>query len=61
MTYDEAMESSRNGGKVKREGWPTGEYIYYHINTYIIQYAAGWDNSYVPSEIDMDEIDWVVT
>ncbi|HGV3507916.1 TPA: hypothetical protein ACNGZA_003548 [Klebsiella michiganensis] len=59
MTYDEAMESSRNGDKVKREEWPAGEYSYYTDGVYIIQYAAGGDNTYVSSELDKDADDWL--
>ncbi|MDU1358163.1 MAG: hypothetical protein E6927_06395 [Klebsiella michiganensis] len=59
MTYDEAMESTRNGGKVKREQWPAGEYVYYTDDVYIIQYAARGDNTYVSSELDKEAEDWL--
>ncbi|HGV3509896.1 TPA: hypothetical protein ACNGZA_005602 [Klebsiella michiganensis] len=58
MTYDEAMKAAITGDNVKRVEWPEGEYIYYSDGTYIIQYAAGGDNTYIASDLDEDAVDW---
>ncbi|WP_341540872.1 Thoeris anti-defense Tad2 family protein [Klebsiella michiganensis] len=58
MTYDEAMEAARNGGKVKRDEWPEGEFVYYLDGVYVIQYAAGGDNTYITSDLDEEAEDW---
>ncbi|EOE3283524.1 hypothetical protein ACKEPR_004828 [Klebsiella pneumoniae] len=59
MNYEQAMESARKGGKVKREEWPEGEFIYYLDGVYVINYAAGGDNTYITSDLDTQSEDWL--
>lgn len=59
MNYEQAIESAKNGGKVKRVGWPEGEFIYYLDGVYVIQYAAGGDNTYITSDFDIQSEDWL--
>ncbi|WP_407244216.1 Thoeris anti-defense Tad2 family protein [Klebsiella michiganensis] len=58
MNYEQAMSATRDGRMVKRDEWPEGEFIYYLDGVYVIKYAAGGDNTYITSDLDIEAKDW---